>query len=657
MTQISSYYAKVSLSTDMAALKKVDRYLKLLEAKLAKFHKKAMKTGGVFNIKLAIDDKALIKNIGNALDKASNKVTMEIKNFHVNQQALGAALRRASAGTAFGVGGRGGFAGRPALSSQEWDRRRAVTQLDRLENMKLRQQAIAESHRQKMELAQFRANNAPARAPFTARHAGFAGGTAGFFGRYGAPAIIGGASLYGGAMLNRANQEIVSAQLTTQAVVEAQGLKGQGPAAFEWLRSQGNRIGFSYLDQAQDYNNFLSNSLGAGRTLDQAQNTYLGFAEYARAMGTSPARQKLVMNALSQMEAKGTVSMEELRRQMAESMPGTMSVFAEALQRQTGGNLQGQAAMQALMEAVPAGQVKSDILPIVAEILRERAKPKLDVAMKTSQAEQARAVNLLTDFTNIASKAGLEEGFSRIFRTFTDGLSESAGLVKSLAEGFNTATKFARDFLLIPQSISRMFEGKDSVVADWLFGQGEDGTKMLAFAYEMRDLMSNLNDLAHKAAEGWQMIFDVINNNSSIFDRMTAGLNTVNLGLNTVKSLTEGDSQSAKETGKGFFKGYLDMVSFLPRQIPDLVTGGAISGYLGLGGENKTDSMRRAGETLVKQQMNQSLNVTLNVDGVFQSQQEATIAGNALAEQFVNSVKEFQQSEYEKTLQMYPQTQ
>src|SRR3990167_1297290 len=435
MTQISSYYAKVSLSTDMAALKKVDRYLKLLEARLAKFHKKGKIGNGVFNINFAFNTNRLQFEVQKAFNDVSRRVIFPVNRFQIDQSRLtrdiNSSIRQAMLGVNMnltlnprvtqprGVTGRAAALGQPT-------------------------------------------------GGLSARQAGLAGGSAGIFSRYGGPAILGGATLYGGSALNRANQEIISAQLTTQAVVEAQGLKGEGPAAFEWLRGQGNRIGFSYLDQAQDYNNFLSNSLGAGRTLDQAQNTYLGFAEYARAMGTSPARQKLVMNALSQMEAKGTVSMEELRRQMAESMPGTMSVFAEALQRQTCGGLQGQEAMQALMEAVPEGRVKSDILPIVSEILRERAKPKLDIAMKTSQAEQARAVNLLTDFTNIASKAGLEEGFSRIFRTFTDGLSESSGLVERMARGFNELTKHARDLLLFPESFVRALEGRGSVIADWL---------------------------------------------------------------------------------------------------------------------------------------------------------------------------------------------
>ncbi len=457
MTMISQYYAKVGVSTDLAQLKKVDRYLKLLEAKMAKFHQKAMKTGGVFNINFKFNTNRLQFEVQKAFNDVSRRVAFPINRFQIDRNGLARDINSSIRQAMLGVN-------RNLTLNPRVTQPRGIT-------------------------GRAAASGQPT-GGLSARQAGFAGGAAGIFGRYGGPAILGGATLYGGSALNRANQEIISAQLTTQAVVEAQGLKGEGPAAFEWLRGQGNRIGFSYLDQAQDYNNFLSNSLGAGRTLDQAQNTYLGFAEYARAMGTSPARQKLVMNALSQMEAKGTVSMEELRRQMAESMPGTMSVFAEALQRQTGGGLQGQEAMQALMEAVPAGKVKSDILPIVSAILRERAKPKLDIAMKTSQAEQARAVNLLTDFTNIASKAGLEEGFSRIFRTFTDGLSESSGLVERMARGFNELTKHARDLLLFPESFVRALEGRDSVIADWL---GADASAQLVKDWtEIKNLFGDI---------------------------------------------------------------------------------------------------------------------------------------------------------------------
>src|SRR5690554_7334698 len=90
-------------------------------------------------------------------------------------------------------------------------------------------------------------------------------------------------------------------------------------------------------------------------------------------MCVTPARQKLVMSALSQMMGKGAVSMEELRRQMAESLPGTFSVFQDAyqtlLKRQgRGGGLTGQAAYRQLVADVSAGKVVSnELLPVVAD--------------------------------------------------------------------------------------------------------------------------------------------------------------------------------------------------------------------------------------------------------------------------------------------------
>ena len=48
------------------------------------------------------------------------------------------------------------------------------------------------------------------------------------------------------------------------------------------------------------------------------------------AMGLNSYRRKLVTNALTQTLGKGVVSMEELRRQMAESMAGTMPAAAKA---------------------------------------------------------------------------------------------------------------------------------------------------------------------------------------------------------------------------------------------------------------------------------------------------------------------------------------
>lgn len=129
-----------------------------------------------------------------------------------------------------------------------------------------------------------------------------AGGASGAFMRYGVGSLpfIGGA--YGFSTLNRANQEAQVTRLTTQAVLQGQGYtEREGVEAFDWLRNLADDIGFSYMDAAQDYNQFLANSLGAGVDVQTSQGIFQGLSEYQTAMGTTSYRRKLINNALSQM--------------------------------------------------------------------------------------------------------------------------------------------------------------------------------------------------------------------------------------------------------------------------------------------------------------------------------------------------------------------
>lgn len=162
-------------------------------------------------------------------------------------------------------------------------------------------------------------------------------------------------------------------------------------------------------------------------------------------------------------------------------MPGAVSLFAQAYQKQLaergkGGGKVGQDAISQLYADMKKGLVKGDILTYAGAEASARATPGLKAASTASQAEQARAQNELNNQAIIASNAGIEEGFARIFRTLAVGLSESGGLTSTLAGWFNEATKAAEKLALFPQSFVRALEGRDSLVADWL---GEGQTKEL----------------------------------------------------------------------------------------------------------------------------------------------------------------------------------
>jgi hypothetical protein len=211
-------------------------------------------------------------------------------------------------------------------------------------------------------------------------------------------------------------------------------------------------------------------------SVKEGQGVYKGFAELSRVNKLDRVQQQRVFRALSQIAGKNKLQSEELTGQLAESLPGAVSLFARAYQQQIGGTKTGQEAITELLDAMKKGKVKGNILTYAGALASQQAQPGLEAATRASQAEQARYQNTLSDMAIVASNAGVEEGFARIFRTLNAGLSESGDLIKVLAEGFNEATKWADDLVLFPQSFIRALEGKDSVVADWL---GIDKTKQL----------------------------------------------------------------------------------------------------------------------------------------------------------------------------------
>ena len=439
---IASFISSIGFSVDQTSLAKVDAVLNHLEQRL-------LKLGTIDkSIKLAlpgfaVDQRKLNIALGNALDVASTRVVFEVSRFHINQTALNRdihnALTRASASSVVRVGATGG----------------------------------------------------------ASRNAVVAGATAGGIGlspmRLLGPALALGMGGYGLSALNKKNQEVVASQLQTQAVVmQGGGTEAEGKESFQWLRSQGNKIGFNYLKASPEYNNLLANMTGAGYSVKQGQDVFKSFAELSRTYKLGTVQQQRVFLALSQIAGKGQLQSQELKLQLGQALPGAEGLFASAYQKMIGGKLTGQESIAALLAAMKKGKVSADILNYVSPLVHDRAVTGgLDKAEKASAAEQGRYQNRISDLAVVASDAGVEEGYARIFRTLTAGLGESNGLVTTLAEGFNEATKEAERLLLFPQSFVRALEGKDSLVADWL---GVDKTKQLQ--EDWRDIKQIFTDIS-----------------------------------------------------------------------------------------------------------------------------------------------------------------
>lgn len=312
-----------------------------------------------------------------------------------------------------------------------------------------------------------------------------------------------------------------------------------------------------------------------------------------------------------------------------ESLPGAVSIFARAYQQQLsaqgkGGGKTGQAAIAELLAAMKKGQVKGDILTYAGEIASQQAAPGLTAAQEASQAQQARFQNTISDLAVVASNSGIEEGFARIFKTLSQGLENSAGLVETLSQGFNRATQVWSELFLIPQDIQRLFEGQDSVVADWLWGKGKKGEETLAALIEIRNLFTNIKDLGQLAFDGWKQLFDLTEQFSG-FNVLGDILPSVNKAISGLLELKKtGDAKSFAKTETEALSGITDAYTFIPRKVISLFTNPdepstdgqgypSLSGLLnrfgtnGFGSkDNLSPALVEAQETITRNQINKA---------------------------------------------------
>lgn len=405
MVAVTQYYAKVGISIDNSQLKKVDRYFKLIEAKLSRFHKK----NNILNFTINI--RGLEKKLGDALDTVSRKVAFEVSRFVVNDKNLQAALMSAGRRVSKNI-----TAGVPSGSS-----------------------SVA---------AAKRSNESFIRSS----------GTVGTIAKYGVASIpfIGGA--LGMAQLNQANQQMISSNIAAESV-----LGSNAKPLLDWLAKRSDYLGVSYADTLPQFTKFMASSsplMGQ----EASKDVFSSFMQFGRTRGADKISMNRALTAIGQMSAKGQVMAEELKQQLGDAAGfGELpQLFAEAFQIKTGGSLKGAEARSALMDAMQRGDVKtSDVLPIVSRLMNELSKGGVERARTSSVAEQMRAENALIGRGGLLqtfSEAGGEQGFSRFWKEMASIFREMTPVVKALGGAFNDLTLFMQPLRNAVIGINRILE-------------------------------------------------------------------------------------------------------------------------------------------------------------------------------------------------------
>lgn len=99
----------------------------------------------------------------------------------------------------------------------------------------------------------------------------------------------------------------------------------------EFVRTETHRLGLEFMRSAEAYKGIAASAKGTAINNKIVQETFLGVAEASSALQLTGEQTEGALLAISQIISKGKVSMEELRGQLSERIPGAMQTAARAM--------------------------------------------------------------------------------------------------------------------------------------------------------------------------------------------------------------------------------------------------------------------------------------------------------------------------------------
>jgi len=180
----------------------------------------------------------------------------------------------------------------------------------------------------------------------------------------------------------------------------------------QWVVQQADRLGISLQGLGEEWSKFAIAAQNSNFTIGEARKIFLSVAEAGRVLHLSSDNINLTFLALTQMMSKGTIQMEELRRQLGEHIPGAFSLMAKAV-GVTGAEL---------TKMMQNGQITSEFLLKFADQLNGVYGAQLPNSLKLTQAEIGRFQARLTLALNAIGESGVIDTFTESLRHLSDML-------------------------------------------------------------------------------------------------------------------------------------------------------------------------------------------------------------------------------------------
>lgn len=280
---------------------------------------------------------------------------------------------------------------------------------------------------------------------------------------------------------NQVNQVIV-AYRTLEAAQNRLGAALGGDTLqvrreLEFLTDTANRLGLNFGILADEYGKFLIAAKASNFTNEGTRKIFTAVAEAARVNKLSQEQLTGTLLALQQMISKGTVSSEELRRQLGDRLPGAFNLFADAI---------GVSTAQ-LDKMLRAGEVLAteETLLKFAERLTAQFGPQLGKSLQTLSTQLDQFTNRVFQLRNEVGRGGFVDALAEGLKEFNQQLAspEAVRFARSVGAALGELTRIAFSLVDALDEIALAFQAFLAIKIGTYFAQA--GGAMAGFAAQL----------------------------------------------------------------------------------------------------------------------------------------------------------------------------
>lgn len=195
----------------------------------------------------------------------------------------------------------------------------------------------------------------------------------------------------------------------------ATGSAEASAAGMEFVRAEAERLGIDLLAAGDGFAGFSASALRAGLTFGDTKQIFADVGDAVASLGLSAERTGLVFRALEQMASKGVVSMEELKLQLGDSLPGALEIAARSMG----------VTSQQFIKMVENGEVMSkDFLPQFAKAIKEELGGSVEEAANSARANMNRLKTAFIELKLEVANSGFMDSFNESVKELTLALKD-----------------------------------------------------------------------------------------------------------------------------------------------------------------------------------------------------------------------------------------